>query len=71
LELEKLNYFVVETKLNEDKSNVQGRIIFTESKNQFNGLYKTTIDLSKQAKGFYSIQIITKTELINKKIIVN
>ena len=52
-------------------TDIQGRIVYTEVKNQFAGSYQSKIDLSKERKGVYLLQIIVDTETINKKVVVN
>jgi len=49
---------------------MKGNEIYREFKNQFNGEYKTNIDLSKNAKGIYMLNVITDEGIVNKKIIV-
>lgn len=50
---------------------MQGRLIYIETKNQLPGFYETKIDLSNQAKEIYLLQIITDNETITKKVVVN
>lgn len=44
---------------------------YTEVKNQFKGLFETNVDLSKQAKGIYLLQITSGSETLNRKISIN
>ena len=48
---------------------LQGRIIYSETKKDFTGLLKSVIDISQQSKGFYIIQIATDQDIISKKIV--
>lgn len=51
-------------------TDMKGNEVYRESKNQINGEYKTTIDLSNQAKGIYLVTLITGEGVVNSKIIV-
>jgi len=51
-------------------TDMKGNEIYKEFKNQFNGEYKSNIDLSKEAKGIYMLNVITDQGTVNKKIIV-
>ena len=48
--------------------NTLGQVVFTENKFNANELQ---VNISQWSKGIYSIQVNTKGQLINKKLIVN
>lgn len=50
---------------------IQGKVIFKESKSQLRGRYNTTIGLLDQAKGIYFLQIVTNTGIVTRKIALN
>ena len=50
--------------------NVIGQVIYEEGLNQYTGKYQKTIDISKQATGIYTLQLISNEGIINKKIII-
>ena len=50
--------------------NVVGECVFVESKQQFVGEYTKQIDLTKDAKGIYLIEIETENGVINKKLML-
>ena len=50
---------------------IKGQEVYHETKNQYQGQYTSLIDLSEKAKGIYTLQVITDTETIAKKIILN
>jgi hypothetical protein len=49
--------------------NTLGEIIYHEQIQKFSGEYTKKIDLSKQAKGIYFLEIVTDGEHLSKKII--
>ena len=68
--------FIIEMEVTEPNDmviklyNVAGQIIYEEKLNKYIGTYQKTIDLSKQAKGIYNLQLITKEGSINEKVII-
>src|SRR6267378_4079780 len=50
-------------------TNELGETIFSETKKDFSGKYVNTIDLSKQPKGIYFVEMIFGSERRTKKII--
>ncbi len=48
-----------------------GKIVYNERINTLNGQYNNTIDLSNNAKGVYSLQIITNNQVITKKVVLD
>ena len=52
-------------------TDIQGRIIYTETKNQQLGSYKTRIDLAGQSNGIYFVYILTDTETVIRKVVLN
>ena len=59
------------TKLSFKLIDLQGRVIYSEIKNDFTGELNSAIDISRQDKGVYLLQIMTDKESICKKIIKN
>lgn len=45
-----------------------GNTIFLENHNNFKGIYKRTVDLSKSAKGDYYLKITNDDETVNRKL---
>ncbi len=68
--------FVIEMEITEPQEleikllNVIGQVIYEEGLNQYTGKYQKTIDISKQATGIYTLQLISNEGIINKKIII-
>jgi hypothetical protein len=50
--------------------NVMGEEIVSEKTEQFIGEYTKKIKLENQSKGIYFLEIKTKNEIINKKLIL-
>ena len=50
--------------------NVQGMLIYSETAAHTQGMYLKTIDMSKEAKGIYWLQVITNKGTITNKIVV-
>ena len=48
-----------------------GKLVYNERINTLNGQYNNTIDLSNNAKGVYSLQIITNNQVITKKVVLD
>ncbi|PCH65546.1 MAG: hypothetical protein COC01_09560, partial [Bacteroidetes bacterium] len=49
---------------------IKGQVIYEENLSGFIGEYQNKIDMSSYAKGIYSLQLSTKENTINKKIIL-
>ena len=50
--------------------NVAGEEIYTEDLEQFVGEYTKAVSLENYSKGIYLLEIITKTGVVNKKLIL-
>jgi len=68
--------FVIEMEITQPENleiklfNVIGQIIYEEHLDKFFGVYKKTINLSKNAKGVYNLQLISTQGIISKKIVI-
>ena len=51
-------------------TDMKGDEVYRELKKPFSGEYKTNIDLSKEAKGIYMLNVITDKGIVNRKIVV-
>jgi hypothetical protein len=51
-------------------SDAKGKIVYVKDSSKFEGEYKTRIDLSKQAKGVYFIEILVEKTREVKKLVV-
>ncbi len=49
---------------------VIGKVIYQENLNKILGKYQKSIDMSKNAKGTYFLQIISSEGTINRKIVL-
>lgn len=49
---------------------VDGKTVYLESIQSFEGTYNNEIDLSKQKKGIYLLQILQGNKAVNKKIVI-
>lgn len=49
--------------------NIAGQLVYTEELNKFSGNHVKQIDLKEYSKGIYYLQLITKDEVVTKKII--
>ena len=45
-----------------------GQTIFLDNQYRFSGNYKQSVNLLKQGKGFYTVEIVGDKELLNKKL---
>tara|TARA_Y100001978_G_scaffold139411_1_gene124653 strand:+ start:988 stop:2016 length:1029 start_codon:yes stop_codon:yes gene_type:complete len=50
--------------------NVLGELIFSESLKDFNGNFNRSIDLSQYSSAIYILQLNTKDEILNKKLVL-
>ena len=50
--------------------NVSGELIFSESLKDFNGNFNRSIDLSQYSSAIYILQLNTKDEILNKKLVL-
>ena len=67
-----INYFAKEnTSVNIRLSNINGQQIYSEQKQMFIGNFNQSLDLSKDAKGIYFLEIITDKETFVRKIVLN
>lgn len=71
------SYFNIDYSLNNSSSmiiniiSVDGKTVYTEKlSNIGTGIFNRVLDMSQQAKGIYVIQVITKTESIFRKIVL-
>lgn len=51
--------------------NISGQVVYSEEVNAPAGTYKKEINLSENANGIYSLQVITNENVVTKKIIKN
>ena len=50
--------------------NMNGQVVYTEKISQPAGNYSKTLDVSSFAKGIYNLQLISKSGIINKKVVI-
>ena len=50
--------------------NIVGDVVYTEDLQQFVGEYTKQVDLYKNAKGIYFLEITTNNGVVNKKLIL-
>jgi uncharacterized repeat protein (TIGR03803 family) len=60
----------MKSKLTLNVINELGATVYTETGNFFSGEYVSTIDLSKQPKGIYFMEIVSDTEKTVKKVVI-
>ena len=51
-------------------TDVNGKIVYTQAVTKFEGEFKTNVDLSKQAKGVYFIEIVAEEKRQVKKVVL-
>lgn len=52
-------------------TNITGQTVYSESVNSFNGIYRQDLSVGNLPAGYYSLEIITVSGTLNKKILVN
>ena len=50
--------------------NVNGQIVYSDDRQHFTGDYKHSVDLSKEPKGVYLLQLITNKENMSKQLVL-
>jgi subtilisin-like proprotein convertase family protein len=51
-------------------TNTMGQLVYSDVKTTFSGTYKNTFSVVGFATGNYNLQVITDTEMVNKKVII-
>ena len=51
--------------------NVMGEVLYLQQKEKFVGAFIKQIDLAKNRKGIYFLEIETSDGIVNKKIVLN
>jgi hypothetical protein len=52
-------------------TNITGQVVYTENINSFSGTFSQDISVGNLPAGYYTLEIITVSGTINKKILVN